>query len=57
MSPGTEEVVGDANLLRQLWTPHVFLSNERHSLLMGSGRDHDVLVRIRRNGHVLVVTR
>lgn len=57
VSPGTWELTGDDNLSRLLWTPHVFLANERHSLRMGAAPDHDVLVRVSPDGHVLFVTR
>lgn len=57
LSPGTWELAGDADLLHALWTPHVFLANEQRSTLLGSGPDHDVMVRVRPDGHVLFVTR
>nr|WOK84219.1 gamma-aminobutyric acid receptor subunit beta-1 protein [Thrips tabaci] len=57
VSPGTWELTGDENLSKLLWTPHVYLANERHSLRMGAAPHHDVLVRVGPDGHVLFVTR
>ncbi|XP_034241804.1 glycine receptor subunit alpha-1-like isoform X2 [Thrips palmi] len=57
VSPGTWELTGDDNLSRLLWTPHVFLANERQSVRMGAAPHHDVLVRVSPDGHVLFVTR
>lgn len=57
LSPTTWELTGDGDLLRRLWTPHVFLANEQSSALLGAGPDHDVLVRVSPDGRVLFVTR
>ncbi|KAK3930505.1 pH-sensitive chloride channel 2 [Frankliniella fusca] len=57
LSPGTWELSGDADLIRLLWTPHVFLANEQRSTLLGAGPEHDSLVRVRPDGHVTFAIR
>lgn len=57
LSPGMKELTGDADLLRLLWTPHVFLANEQQSALLGSAPGHDVLVRVLPDGYVNFATR
>lgn len=57
LSPGTWELSGDADLIRLLWTPHVFLANEQRSSLLGAGPEHDSLVRVRPDGYVTFAIR
>lgn len=43
-------------LMNSIWLPHVFLSNERDSLVMGFLRKDDFII-IHRNGLVIFTTR
>jgi len=50
------EVAGDSSLLDRLWTPHIFLANERRSFVMGTGLK-DVLIRVLASGQVFFIAR
>lgn len=55
-SPNRTQIIGETLLRDQIWVPHVFITNEKDSLLMGS-ETKDVLVRISNTGEVIFSTR
>ncbi|XP_046385253.1 pH-sensitive chloride channel 2-like [Ischnura elegans] len=50
-------VVGESALKDRLWIPHLYLSNERDSFVMGGGDLKDVLISIQPDGMVLYSSR
>lgn len=52
----TEPIIGEASLRESLWVPHVFLSNERSSSIMGT-MEKDILTSISPDGTVIVSSR
>lgn len=47
---GLREIAGTRELSQQVWTPHVYLFNERESAVMGDGKD--VLLNMHHDGTV-----
>lgn len=52
----TSPVMGEASLRESIWVPHVFLSNERSSSIMGT-MEKDILTSISPDGTVIVSSR
>lgn len=52
----TAPIMGEASLRDSIWVPHVFLSNERASEIMGTA-EKDILTSISPDGTVIVSTR
>ncbi|KAG8239965.1 hypothetical protein J437_LFUL019211, partial [Ladona fulva] len=50
-------VVGESFLKERLWVPHLYLSNERDSFVMGGRDSKDVLISIQPDGTVLYSSR
>lgn len=52
----TAPIMGEASLRDSIWVPHVFLSNERSSSIMGT-MEKDILTSISPDGTVIVSSR
>uniref|UniRef100_A0A8D8PXA3 Glycine receptor subunit alpha-3 n=2 Tax=Cacopsylla melanoneura TaxID=428564 RepID=A0A8D8PXA3_9HEMI len=55
-APHLPELIGEINFIQSIWTPHIYLTNERDSLVLGLFR-RDMLVSILPEGEVLFSTR
>ncbi|KAI5701873.1 hypothetical protein M8J76_011355 [Diaphorina citri] len=55
-APHITEMVGERNFIQNIWTPHIYLTNERDSLVLGLYR-RDMLVSILPDGDMLFSTR
>lgn len=51
-----EPIMGENSLRDSLWTPHIFLANERASSILGTS-EKDVLVSVSPDGTVIISTR
>lgn len=51
-----EPIMGQSTLRDSLWTPHIFLANERASSVLGTA-EKDVLTSVSPDGTVIVSTR
>lgn len=51
-----EPIMGQSSLRDSIWTPHIFLANERASSVLGTS-EKDVLTSVSPDGTVIVSTR
>lgn len=51
-----ESIMGEKSLRDSLWTPHIFLANERSSSILGTS-EKDVLTSVSPDGTVIISTR
>ncbi|KAJ0177206.1 hypothetical protein K1T71_007215 [Dendrolimus kikuchii] len=51
-SPGRSKIIGENDLRQRIWVPHLYMSNEQSSSLMGTD-SKDVLISIAPDGEVL----
>lgn len=57
LAPSVDEVTGEADLQDRVWTPHLFLSNEHSSNVMGTGQGKDVRLTVYPDGTVVYAFR
>lgn len=51
-----ESIMGESSLRDSLWTPHIFLANERSSSILGTS-EKDILTSVSPDGTVILSTR
>lgn len=51
-SPERTKIIGESDLRQRIWVPHLYMSNEQSSSLMGTD-SKDVLISIAPDGEVL----